>query len=362
MFFMQNIHQLLCLVIIIFLTLPRKPAIALSIVVMLFVYSPLADKVILLCLLGLVIYKGLSVYRKKSSMPRIAFIAASVGATAVLTIVLWMSASFLMRMGGEPIWIIGNNPLLTSLVLVMLTPRVVAYFRANPVDMSGVMNKRMLASLLLFAITFQLIDIASQGSPFAEEDSSVLLFWLLSIGGMLAYGLALNRIPALIISAVFYAMGVVYLTELFALRPYLAELRRFSDVFDLFSPWLLTVFALHLVSLVCILVYTWGYKPNPLPAAQILARFSGIGAKVQEQTTSGLQSAKAFAQAHQLDSKLEHASGQVRQHLAQADYAGQFQQQLNRLKAAHQQDHRGVKVKVAIVSSAVLLLLWLIVF
>lgn len=360
MFFMHNLPQLLCLVAIILLTLPRKAAIALSIVVMLFVYSPLAGNVILLSLLGLIIYKGISIYRKQSSMPGIAYIAASVGAAVVLTVVLWMLGSLFVRNGIDPFWLIGSNPLLISLILVMVTPKAVAYLRAHPIDLSCVMNKRMLISLLVFAITFQWIDIASQGSPFAEEDSSVLLMWLLAISGMLAYGLALHRIPALIVSAVFYLMAVVYVVELFSLRPYLAELRRFSDVFDVFPPSLLTAFTLHLISLVCILVYTFGYNANPLPAAQILGRFSGIGAKVQQHTATGMESAKAFAQTHQLDSKLEHASGQVKQHLAQAEYARQFQQQLNRLKAAHQRDPSGVKVKVAVVIGGALLLLWLL--
>uniref|UniRef100_UPI0040472D48 hypothetical protein n=1 Tax=Rheinheimera sp. TaxID=1869214 RepID=UPI0040472D48 len=362
MLFMYNLPQLLCLVVVILLTLPRKPAIALSIVVMLFVYSPLAGKVILLSLLGLAIYKGFSIYRKQSSIPSMTYMVASAGATVVLMVMLLMLGSFFVRNGIDPFWLIGSNPLLISLILVMVIPKAVVYFRAHPIDLSFVMNKRMLASLLVFAITFQWIDIASQGSPFAEEDSSVLLFWLLSISGMLAYGLALNRIPALIISAVFYVMGVVYLTELFALRPYLAELRRFSDVFDVFSPWLLTVFVIHMVSLICVLVYTWGYKPNPLPAAQMLDRFSGLGAKVQQHTATGMEGAKAFAQTHQLDSKLEQASEQVKQHLAEADYAGQFQQQLNRLKSAHQQDPNGVKVKAAIVVGAALLLIWLVIF
>lgn len=91
-----------------------------------------------------------------------------------------------------------------------------------------------------------------------------------------------------------------------------------------------------------------------------LACLSAIVKRVQEKSASGLQSAKAFAQIHQLDSKFAQASSQIKQHLEEANYPGQFQQHINRLKAAHQQDPKGVKLKVAGITGGALLLLWLI--
>lgn len=348
MLFIHNFPQLLCLAAVLFLTLPRNIAIVLSAIAMLFVFHTIAVWVTYFYLLGLAIYKGVHVYRKQSQVPDL----ASVVVTVVLTKLLWDAFSAFE--------VTGMNPLLISLTLVMLTPKVTSYFREHPINLSAVTNKRMLASLLVFAISFHLIDFTAQDSPFAEDDASVLLIWLLTISGILAYGLALNRIPALIVSAVFYLMGIVYLAELFALRPYLAELRHFNDVFNLFSPWLLIASVLNLVSLVCILVYTWGYKANPLPASVVLGRLGRLSTKVQQQSTSGLQSAKAFAQDHQLDSKFAQVSSQVKQHLEEANYPGQFQQHINRLKAAHQQDPKGVKLKVAVITGGALLLLWML--
>lgn len=342
-----NIPQLLCLAVILFLTLPRKVAGVLSVVAVLFVYHEIFGGLINLYLLGLAVFKGLCIYRKQSQMPSVMTVVTTIALTAVLLVVI-----VYFRLPGA-------HPLLISLLLVLLYPKVTTYFRDNPVNLSILMNKRMLASLLVFAITFQLIDIATPESLFAEEDSSVLLVWLLSISGILAYGLALNRIPALIVSAVFYLIGVMYLTELFALRSYFAEFKRFNDVFDIFSPWLLAALAVNLISLVCIAVYTWGYQPNPLPASAVWAQFGDMS-RLQEKSASGLQSAKAFAQTHQLDTKFAQASSQIKQHLNETNYPGQFQQYLNRLKAAYQLDPKGVKVKVAVVTVGVFLLIWMI--
>lgn len=347
MHFMSNIPQLLCLLALIYLTLPRKAAIVVSVLALLLFTSLGMDKLILLFLLGLTIYKGMSVYRKQSSMPDIKTMAAPL----VLTVVLSMAPFIHMRV---------TSALLLSILAVLLAPKIVSFLRAHPMglELPELMNKRMLCSLLIFAVTFHMIDDASQGFPQADDGSSVVLMWLLSVSGMLAYGLALHRIPALIVSAIFYLIAFVYLSELRAMGPILSGLRRFSDVLDLFSPWALMVFAVNLIGLVGILVYTWGYKSNPTPPAWIAERVSNFGSEVRKKATAGVKNAKTFAESNHFNEKLEQASAQVKSHLTEVDYQSKFTSQIGWIKSKHQQNPTGFKLTVLIAGA---LLVWLLI-
>src|SRR5690606_32562435 len=186
MLLISNLPQLVCLSSILFLTLPRKAAVILSVLGLLFVSFNLWGLLVYCYLLGVVVYKGWQIYQKQIPIPSIMMIAVVIVLTQIL--------STIMAFFQSP----GAFPLLVSLLIVLLYPKVATYFRTHPVSLPTLMNKRMLASLLAFAISFQLVDIATPESLFEEEDSSVLLVWLLSIAGFLAYGLALNRIPALV--------------------------------------------------------------------------------------------------------------------------------------------------------------------
>lgn len=347
MHFMSNIPQLLCLLALIYLTLPRKAAIVVSVLALLLFTSLSVDKFILLFLLGLAIYKGMSVYRKQSSMPDIKTMVAPL----VLTVVLSMAPFIHMR---------ATSALLLSILVVLLAPKMVSFLRAHPMghELPDLMNKRMLCSLLIFTVTFHMIDDASQGFPRADDGVSVLLMWLLSISGMLAYGLALHRIPALIVSAIYYLIAFVYLSELRAMGPIFSGLRRFSDVLDLFSPWALMVFAVNLISLVGILVYTWGYKNNPTPPVWIAERVSHFGSEVQKQAAIGVENAKNFAGSNHFNEKLEQASVQVKSHLTEADYQSKFASHFDWFKSKYQQNPTGFKFIVLIAGA---LLVWLLI-
>lgn len=334
---MSYVPQLLCLVAVICLLTPRKTAIVLSVLALLLVTFLGIDKLILLFLLGLAAYKGVCIYRKQSSMPDVKTVVATVALTAVLVAAPFIS----MRM---------TSALLLSVLLVLLTPQIISFFRAHPMglELPPLMNKRMLCSLLMFGLTFHMMDDASQGLPQADDGSSVVMMWLLCIAGVVVYGLALHRIPALIVSAIFYLIAFVYVSELKALGPLLSGLRRFSDVLDLFPLWTLIVFAMNLISLAGILVYTWSYKTNPTPPAWFADKLSHLSIKAQHHAATGVESAKAFAETHQINDKLEHSSEQLKSRLAP---------QLNWIKSKHQQNPTQLMLGVFIIGS---LLLWLL--